>query len=216
MVVEAVQAEAGIYTPQNNFLQALRQRCTDTGTLLILDEVQTGYGRTGTLFAMEQHQLVPDILCIAKGMGGGMPIGAFIASNEVMAHLKDNPILGHISTFGGHPVSCAAALATLKTLQESQLIESVKAKEALFLKHLTHSAIKEVRSAGLMIAVELESFEFLQAVIDQCLQRGIIVDWFLFNDRSMRIAPPLIITEEEISTACSRINEAIDAALSAT
>lgn len=209
VVVEAVQAEAGIVTPNAGYLQALRKRCTETGTLLILDEIQTGFGRTGHLFGMAHSGIIPDIVCVAKAMGGGMPIGAFIASQELMGTLRNNPILGHITTFGGHPVSCAAALANLNTLLSSDLIAQVAAKEALFRTHLTHPAIKEIRSCGLMLAVEFESFQLLQVIIQQCIDRGVLVDWFLFNDCSMRIGPPLIITEEEIIDACGRITEAI-------
>ena len=177
--------------------------------LLILDEIQAGYGRTGSLFAFEQYGVVPDILLLAKGMGGGMPIGAFVAPRAIMSALSDNPILGHITTFGGHPVSCAAALATLETLLESDLIRQVKAKEQLFLELLQHPAIVEVRSAGLWMAVELESFEVVQGVIHHCLERGLVTDWFLFNNRSLRIAPPLIITEEQIRWACGVILEGV-------
>ncbi len=209
VVMETVQGEWGIRPPRDGYLQQVRERCDEVGALLILDEIQAGYGRTGSLFAFEQYGVAPDILLLAKGMGGGMPIGAFIASRAIMSALSDNPILGHITTFGGHPVSCAAALATLETLLASSLIQQVKAKEQLFLELLRHPAIVEVRSAGLWMAVELESFEAVQAVIRYCLQQGLVTDWFLFNNRALRIAPPLIITEEQIRWACGVILEAL-------
>ena len=209
VIMETVQGEWGIRPPVEGYLQKVRERCNEAGALLIFDEIQAGYGRTGSLFAFEQYGVVPDILLLAKGMGGGMPIGAFVASRAVMSALSDNPILGHITTFGGHPVSCAAALATLKALLESGLIQQVKAKEQLFLELLQHPAIVEVRSAGLWMAVELESFEVVQAVIGHCLEKGLITDWFLFNSCSLRIAPPLIITEEQIRWACGVILEGL-------
>jgi acetylornithine/succinyldiaminopimelate/putrescine aminotransferase len=225
VIVETVQAESGIYTPivntqntdgtsRNNreggYLVALKKRCKEVGALLILDEIQAGMGRTGTLWAFEQYDITPDVLLLAKGLGGGMPIGAFIADRALMYCLTNEPVLGHITTFGGHPVSCAAALATLQTLLASDLLAQVKTKEALFRRLLVHPKIREVRSAGLWLAVELESFEVLIAVINECLRNGLLTDWFLFNNRSMRIAPPLIITEAEIEWACGIIVSAID------
>ena len=210
VIVETVQGESGIKPPRPGYLKALRDRCTEVGALLILDEIQAGYGRTGSLFAFSQHEIVPDILLLAKGMGGGMPIGAFISSKEIMWSLTDNPILGHITTFGGHPVNCAAGLATLKLLLNERLWEGVPQKEARFRERLVHPAIKEIRSAGLMMGVEVSSFDQLKGIIDYCLEHGLIVDWFLFNDYTMRIAPPLIITDEQIDWACSIILEALD------
>ncbi|MEZ5040912.1 MAG: aminotransferase class III-fold pyridoxal phosphate-dependent enzyme [Saprospiraceae bacterium] len=214
VIVETVQGEAGVYPPLPGYLSQLRKRCDEVGALLVLDEIQAAYGRTGTLWGFEQHGIVPDVLLLAKGMGGGMPIGAFVASQEIMKALSTAPILGHITTFGGHPVSCAAALATLQTLLEEKYIEEVKQKEQLFLTLLTHPAIVEVRSAGLWLAVELEDFDFLQNVIKECLHQGLITDWFLFNNRSMRIAPPLIICEAEIRWACGVILDAIERTVS--
>jgi acetylornithine/succinyldiaminopimelate/putrescine aminotransferase len=205
VIVETVQAESGVHPPTNDYLKKLRNRCDETGAMLIFDEIQVGYGRTGSLFAFEQYEVVPDILLLAKGMGGGMPIGAFVANREIMKVLSFNPLLGHITTFGGHPVTCAAALATLKTLLENNLIEEVKAKEALFKKLLKHDKIKAIRSAGLIMAVELEDFATVQNVIKNCLNEGLIIDWFLFNDKCLRIAPPLIISNEEIEMACGLI-----------
>ncbi|MBV6484550.1 MAG: Putrescine aminotransferase [Flavobacteriales bacterium] len=210
VVVEPIMGEAGIIAPQNNFLQKLRARCTETGALLIFDEIQTGFGRTGKLFALEHFGVVPDILTLAKAMGGGFPIGAFVSSNAIMSSLKNNPILGHITTFGGHPVSCAAAFANLHTLlTDKELISSVAQKEQLFKQLLVHPSIKEVRSFGLMLAIEFDSFETNKAIIDKCIEKGVLTDWFLFNDKSLRIAPPLIITNEEIEWACKIILEAI-------
>ncbi|TXF89597.1 aspartate aminotransferase family protein [Neolewinella aurantiaca] len=203
VILETVQAEWGIRKPRPEWLRAVRQRCNETGALLIFDEIQAGMGRTGTLFAFEQYGVVPDILLLAKGFGGGMPLGAFIANKKVMDLFTENPVLGHITTFGGHPVSCAAGLATLKTLlSETELISSVRAKETLFHQLLVHPKIRDVRSAGLWFAVELADFDEVRTTIANCLEHGLITDWFLWNERSLRIAPPLTITEEEIREAC--------------
>ncbi len=210
VILEVVQAEAGIYKAKENYLKTVRDRCNQTGTILIFDEIQSGMGRTGCLWAFCKHFVVPDILVLAKGLGGGMPIGAFIADKKMMHALSNNPVLGHITTFGGHPVSCAAGYATLKTILESNLIGEVAVKEKLFLTHLKHSRIKNIRSAGLWLAVELESFEVIQKVIQNCLQNGLLTDWFLFNNKCLRIAPPLIITEEEILQACHIICDALN------
>lgn len=210
VIVETVQGEWGVRKPENNYLQQLRKRCNEVGALLILDEIQAGYGRTGTLFAFEQYGITPDVLLLAKGMGGGMPIGAFVAARAVMQSLTHDPILGHITTFGGHPVSCAAALATLQTLLETDLIQQVPHKEALFRSLLVHPQIIEVRSAGLLMAVDLGDFDKVQKVIQYCLQAGVLVDWFLFNSDSIRLAPPLIIEEAEIRTACNILLTAMD------
>jgi acetylornithine/succinyldiaminopimelate/putrescine aminotransferase len=210
VIVETVQGESGVQKPFGDYLKKLRARCDETGTLLILDEIQCGYGRTGTLWAFEQYGVVPDVLLLAKGMGGGMPIGAFVASKKIMNVFTDQPILGHITTFGGHPVCCAAALATLKTLLETDFIQKVKKKEALFHELLKHPKIVMLRSEGLMMAAEVSDFDYLQRISKHLIEKGLIVDWFLFNDRSIRIAPPLIITEEEIRWACAQILEALD------
>lgn len=210
VIVEPIQAEAGVIAPENNFLQHLRACCLETGTLLILDEIQTGYGRTGTLFAFEQLGIVPDILLLAKGFGGGLPLGAFIANRRVMSVLSHHPVLGHITTFGGNAVCCAASLATLKILLTENYISRVKAKEQIFRRLLVHRAIKEVRSLGLLIAVEFDNFALNKKIIDRCIAKGVITDWFLFADNCMRIAPPLIITEPQIEYACRTILEAID------
>ncbi|MDX5348629.1 MAG: aspartate aminotransferase family protein [Hymenobacteraceae bacterium] len=212
VVIETIQGEAGVRVPTLEYMQQLRERCTETGTLLVLDEIQCGFGRTGTFWAFEQFEIVPDILLCAKGMGGGMPIGAFISSCDIMNSLKDKPILGHCTTFGGHPVSCAASLATLKVIQEENLLANVEEKALLFRQLLQHPRIKEIRNFGLMMAVEFESFEVVKTIIDKAIEKGVLTDWFLFNNYSMRIAPPLIITNDEIEHACQLILEAIDEA----
>ncbi|MCC7331202.1 MAG: aspartate aminotransferase family protein [Flavobacteriales bacterium] len=211
VIVEPIMGEAGIIIPKNDFLLKLRKKCDETGSLLIFDEIQTGFGRTGKLFAFEHFQVVPDILTIAKAMGGGFPIGAFVSSNSIMSCLKNNPVLGHITTFGGHAISCVAALANLQTLiADKSLITGVEEKRKLFERNLIHPKIKKFRSFGLMIALEFESFEFNKSVIDCCITKGVLTDWFLFNSNSLRIAPPLIITESEIKFACDIILEAIN------
>jgi len=210
VLVETVQGEAGVVFSCQNWFEQLRKRCTETGTLLILDEIQCGFGRTGTLWAFEQFGVVPDILVSAKGMGGGMPISCFISSSEIMGVLKDNPVLGHITTFGGHPVSSAAALATLRTIQ-SGLLESVEEKAQLFRQHLKHKKILQFRQIGLMMALDFGSFEEVKPIIDRAIELGVITDWFLFNDKSMRIAPPLTISKNEIEEACDLVMQAISA-----
>jgi acetylornithine/succinyldiaminopimelate/putrescine aminotransferase len=210
VLVETIQGEAGIRVPDAAYMKALRERCTQTGTLLILDEIQVAMGRTGKLFAFEHFGIVPDILVLSKALGGGMPIGAFISSAKIMGTLRENPILGHITTFGGHPVCCAAGLAGLEVLLDEHLIEQVEQKEKLFRKLLVHPAIHDVRGKGLILAIELESFEFNKQVIDRCIATGIITDWFLHCSNSMRIAPPLIISNDEITKACEVILEALD------
>jgi len=209
VIIETVQGEAGIRVPELSYMQALRKRCDETGTLLILDEIQAAMGRTGKLFAFEHYGIVPDILLLAKALGGGMPIGAFVSSNQIMGALKENPILGHITTFGGHPVCCAAGLAALEVLLDENLVDIVAEKEALMRSLLVHPAIKEVRGKGLMLAIELENFDINKKIIDRCIANGVITDWFLHCDNSMRIAPPLIITHQEIKKACEVIIEAI-------
>jgi len=209
VIIETIQGEAGIRVPDAQYMTALRDKCNETGTLLILDEIQAAFGRTGKLFAFEHFNIEPDILLLAKALGGGMPVGAFISSNQVMSALKENPILGHITTFGGHPVCCAAGLAALEVLLNESLVEQVPAKEALFKKLLVHPDIKEVRGKGLMLAVDLKNFEFNKKVIDRCIENGVITDWFLHCSSAMRIAPPLTITHDEIEKACGVIREAL-------
>lgn len=210
VVVETIQGEAGAIVPQNDFLKKLSAHCKSVGALLVADEIQCGFGRTGKLFAFEHYNFIPDILCLAKGMGGGMPIGAFISSKEIMNSLTNNPILGHITTFGGHPVCCAAADATLTVLLEEKLMDGVEAKEQLFRKLLKHPKIKSINGKGLLLSVEFESYEQNKVIIDKCIEKGVITDWFLFNSHSMRIAPPLIVSEEEIQFACETIINSIN------
>lgn len=209
VIVEPIQGAAGVRLSENDYLKKLRKRCDDTGTLLVFDEIQTGFGRTGSLWAFEQYGIEPDVLLLAKAMGGGMPIGAFVAPRAMMHTFTHDPILGYITTFGGHPVCCAAALANLEVLLETDIIAQVKKKEALFRKLLVHPAIKEVRSAGLMIGVELESFDMVKKVLNRFFEIGLISIGFLFNDESFRIAPPLIISEEEIKKSCELVLDAL-------
>lgn len=201
--VEPVQGEAGVRPANPFWLEALRKKCDETGTLLVFDEIQTGYGRTGTFFAFQDYGIIPDILVLAKGMGGGMPLGAFMARSEIMDCLRRDPILGHITTFGGHPVSCAASLAALEILLHSDILQQIPAKEELFRSLLVHEKILEVRGKGLILAMEIGSFDYVQEVIHRCIEAGLISDWFLFCDSALRIAPPLTITEGEIKEACS-------------
>ncbi len=210
VVIEAIQGEAGVRVPEKAYMQALRTRCDETGTLLIFDEIQTGFGRTGRLFAFEHFGIVPDILLLAKGIGGGMPLGAFVAPKRMMDVIKDNPMLGHITTFGGHPVSCAAALASLQVIFDERLIETVDEKAALFRKELQHPKIKEIRGLGLMMCLQLENFEQVYAVSKYCAEQGLMIDWYLHCETALRIAPPLTITTDQILEACQIIRKAID------
>jgi acetylornithine/succinyldiaminopimelate/putrescine aminotransferase len=210
VVIEVIGGESGIRVPSDAYIQALRKRCTEVGALLIIDEVQTGFGRTGSFWGFEQFGIYPDILLSAKALGGGMPIGAFMASQSIMQVLKTNPVLGHITTFGGHPVCCAASLAALNVTLEENLAEQALAKGKLIRSLLVHPKIKEVRGRGLMLAAQLESFEELKSAIDGCIEKGLIIDWFLFCDDAMRIAPPLIITEAQIREAVAIILEVLD------
>lgn len=210
VLVEPIQGEAGIRLPEDNYLKKIREKCNETGSILIFDEIQTGFGRTGNLFAFQEFNVIPDIITIAKGMGGGMPIGAFVSSNEIMSSFKTNPILGHITTFGGHPVSCAAACASLDVLINENLIEDVKRKGEMFRRHLNHPEIKEIRGIGLFMAVELSNFKQVKRVIDIAIEKGLVTDWFLFHDSAFRIAPPLIINEKQILETCEILNESIE------
>ncbi|MFD2584000.1 aspartate aminotransferase family protein [Pedobacter vanadiisoli] len=203
--IEPIQGEAGICVADLSYMQALRKKCDETGTLLTFDEIQSGFGRSGKMFAFEHYQVVPDVLLLAKGIGGGMPIGAFISSLEIMSVLSHTPILGHMTTFGGHPVCCAAGLATLRTLVDGHIVDEVEQKGQLFKQLLQHPAIKEIRGKGLMLAIEFENFELNKKIIDACILDGVLSDWFLHCSNSMRIAPPLIITNEEIEEACAII-----------
>lgn len=198
VVIEPVQAEAGIIVPDNNYLNALRKRCHETGTLLIMDEIQTGFGRTGKLFGFEHSGVIPDIICFAKGMGGGMPIGAMVSSRDNLNAFTENPVLGHITTFGGHPVCCTAALACIDVIVEEQLPQAAARRQDIFKEYLQHPAVHEIRGIGLMHAVLFDSYNFNKKVIDALLENGIITDWFLFCDYGLRIGPPLTITDDEL------------------
>lgn len=209
VVIETIQAEAGVNEPDIKWLQALRKKCSETGTLLVFDEIQCGFGRTGKLWGFEHYGVVPDILLLGKALGGGMPLGAFISSHQNMQSLTNNPVLGHITTFGGHPVSCAAGMAAMHVLQDEHIVSQVEAKEQLFKSLLVHPSIKAVRSKGLLMAVELESNDKVLQVLKQCINKGLFSDWFLFAPQCIRIAPPLTITEEEINKACTIILDSI-------
>lgn len=210
VIAEPIQAERGVMVPSIEWMKMLRQRCDETGTLLVLDEIQTGFGRTGTLFAFEQFEIVPDIILLGKALGGGMPLGAFVASKEMMDSFTLNPVLGHITTFGGHPVCCAGGLAALEFLLEEKLMDHVHEKEMLFKELLQHPSIKSFRSAGLLMAIEFDAWETNKAIIDACIAKGVFTDWFLFAPHCMRLAPPLIMEEDQIRSACSIILSCCD------
>jgi len=210
VILETVQAEKGVNPPDPDWLAELHKRCKEKGALLIMDEIQTGFGRTGYLWGFQAYTVVPDILLLGKALGGGMPLGAFVAAKSMMDLFTLNPVLGHITTFGGHPVSCAAGLAAMKVLLKEKWIQKIPEKEALFKKLLVHPAIIAVRSKGLLIAVEFESFEVNKRVIDRCIANGLLTDWFLFGANCLRIAPPLNISKKEIKKACSTILKAIN------
>ena len=224
VIAETIQAEAGVIVPEEKWMQALRQKCYKTGAMLILDEIQCGFGRNGTLWAFQQFEIVPDILLLGKALGGGMPLGAFIADKTLMDNFASNPVLGHINTFGGHPVCCAAGNAAMQVLLRENIVDAVFDKEKLFLEHLQSQKIKSVRSKGLMIALEFENFEENKKVIDALLQLpgntmsttnstsspAVFTDWFLFAPQCLRIVPPLTITHDEIIFVCSIITQTLD------
>tara|TARA_B100001173_G_scaffold307449_1_gene316041 strand:- start:1002 stop:2195 length:1194 start_codon:yes stop_codon:yes gene_type:complete len=210
IVIEAFQAEAGIVIPEKGYIKAIRDRCTEVGALMIVDEIQTGFGRTGTLFGFQHHQITPDIITIAKGMGGGMPIGAFVSKKEIMEKLTHNPVLGHITTFGGNAVSCAASLACLEEIKENELTKNVQNLSSIFLTQLKHPAIVETRGVGFFICVEFKNQAFNFGVIKKCIQKGVITDWFLFNDKCLRISPPLNLQKETAIECCYKILEAVE------
>lgn len=209
VLMEPVQAEVGVGAPDAGYLAAIRKRCDEVGALLIFDEIQTGMGRTGTLFRFQKENVVPDILLVAKAFGGGMPLGAFISSREKFEVFQDNPFLGHITTFGGHPVCCVAGNAALKVITEDGHLEQVEAKGQLFEDLLKHSKINKVTRVGLMMALHFDDFEMNKKVIDICIENGLITDWFLFAPQCLRIAPPLIIEEADIRKACGIILESL-------
>ena len=210
IVMETVQGEAGIRISDAAYFKALKQSCDQHGVLLVLDEIQCGMGRTGKMFAFEHYNFVPDIVCLSKSLGGGMPLGAFISSPQIMQSLAHNPILGHITTFGGHPVCCAAGLAALEFTLSHNLIDDIKEKENFFRNLLKHPKIQEIRGVGLLMALQFDTFENNKKIIDCCIKNGLISDWFLFCDNAMRLAPPLIITHAEIAEACEIILASID------
>jgi acetylornithine/N-succinyldiaminopimelate aminotransferase len=210
VILETIQAESGITAPAKQWMQQLRKKCTEQGALLILDEIQAGFGRTGTLWAFEQFDIVPDVLLLGKALGGGMPLGAFIANKKLMQTLSFNPVLGHITTFGGHPVSCAAGKAAFEVLLQGNYINEIKNKEAFLIEQSHHPLIKKIKHFGLWASLQFESPEIAQNIIHNCVNKGIITDWFLFATDCLRIAPPLIIQEQEIVEACDIILSAID------
>ena len=211
VLCEPVQGEAGVRPPKDGYLQALRKRCTEVGALLIFDEIQTGMGRTGEMFAMQKYGVTPDIVCLAKALGGGMPLGAFVSSQEIMSTLTHNPVLGHITTFGGHPVCCAAGLAAMKFLQENKVVEDVERKGALYEELLKdHPAVKEIRRSGMLLAIELGESEKLYKIMDLFIEEGILSDWFLFCDTAFRISAPLVISDEEIRDSVRIIRNCLD------
>lgn len=210
-IIEPVQGEGGVRTPVEGYLEAVRQKCTQTGTILIFDEIQTGFGRCGKLFAAEKWDVVPDIITLAKALGGGMPLGVLAASSELMSKWQSNPVLGHITTFGGHPVSCAAALASLKILLREDWIANADRKGLLYKTILeNHTAVKEIRQVGLLLAVDLGESRAAERILPLLIEEGIMSDWFLFDENSFRIAPPLSITDEEIIYSASLIAAALD------
>ncbi|MFV0530206.1 MAG: aspartate aminotransferase family protein [Flavobacteriales bacterium] len=210
VILETIQGAAGFIVPKNNYLQQVKKRCNEVGALLILDEIQPGFGRTGKLFAFQKYNVVPHIVVMGKGMGGGMPIGAFISSSQIMSCLKHQPALGHITTFGGHPVIAAAAHATLKELLNTSLMNQVEEKVAVFKSLLKHPKIKSIRGTGLMIAIELESKEYVAKVIQKCMEKRLIVFSLLFENQCLRITPPLTITKSEVRVGCKIILEVLD------
>jgi len=212
VILETVQAESGVIQPTKGWMQSIRKKCDEHNALMILDEIQAGFARTGSLWGFEQFDIVPDVLLLGKALGGGMPLGAFIADRNLMSTLTHDPALGHITTFGGHPVSCAAGKVAFEVLLDGNYIAEVKKKEQILLNNIHHSSIIKIRSAGLWASLEFDSFETNKKIIGRCIEKGLITDWFLFAPQCLRIAPPLIITEEELMHVCALINEAIDEA----
>ena len=211
VLCEPVQGEAGVRPPHEGYLQALRRRCDEVGALLIFDEIQMGMGRSGEMFAMQKYGVVPDIVCLAKALGGGMPLGAFVASQQIMSSLTHDPVLGHITTFGGHPVCCAAGLAAMRFLKENRIVEDVERKGALYEELLgDHASVKEIRRSGLLMAVELGESEKLYKIMELFIEEGILSDWFLFCDTAFRISPPLVISDDEISDSVAIIRRCLD------
>jgi acetylornithine/succinyldiaminopimelate/putrescine aminotransferase len=210
VIVETIQGDAGIRIPRQTYLDALRERCTEVGALLIFDEIQSGMGRTGKLFAFEHYRVIPDILCSAKALGGGLPLGAFISSYEIMQCLTEKPMLGHITTFGGNPLACAASLSCLELMEEESILAGVEVKGLLFEALLSHPRIVEIRRKGLYFAFEFANPQEVQEVVEYCMKKGVICFWFLSCPEAFRIAPPLNISEDDIRKACAIILEAIE------
>jgi acetylornithine/succinyldiaminopimelate/putrescine aminotransferase len=210
VILETIQGGAGFIAPKNNYLQKVKQRCEKVGALLILDEIQTGIGRTGKFWGFENFNVVPDIIITGKGLGGGMPIGAFIARSELMDLLKENPVLGHITTFGGHPVIAAAGVATIETIQQSHLMAEALKKEQLIRKHLQHPLIEEIRGKGLMLSAIMKRPEIASEVVLRCMDKGLILFFLLFEKKAVRMTPPLTISEEEIIKGCEIILEVLN------
>jgi len=210
VIAETIQAEAGIIAPDPEWIKALRDRCSETGCLLVLDEIQAGFGRTGRLWGFEHFDIVPDILLLGKALGGGLPLGAFVAGKNLMDHLTDHPVLGHITTFGGHPLSCAAGLAGLEVIIEQSLPLTVAKKAELIRNELKHPSIRALRSFGLWMAVEFADFDTCKKVIDRCIELGVLTDWFLFASNCLRISPPLTISEDELKKAMVILNQAME------
>lgn len=213
VIIETVQSEAGIIAPEQEWLQQLRDKCTATGCLLIFDEIQCGFGRTGKLWGFEHFGLQPDMVLLGKALGGGMPMGALVAPAAMMNAFTHNPVLGHMTTFGGHPVCCAAGMAAMQVLFEEQLIEQVAAKEQLFRQLLAGAPVKQIRSKGLLMAVELQSAQHVLNTLQHCISEGLFSDWFLFADNCIRVAPPLTISEAEIHKACAILSKCIRSGL---
>jgi acetylornithine/succinyldiaminopimelate/putrescine aminotransferase len=211
VILEPIQGEAGVILPEKNYLYEIQKRCKDVGALMILDEIQTGMGRTGSMFAFEKENAKPDILLLAKAFGGGLPLGAFISSREIMSELSHDPALGHLTTFGGHPLSCAASLAAIEVLEKDNLAERANFLEKIFKEKLgQHHAVKEIRGRGLMLAIELNQHQQLMQTVKSCRENGLLVDWFLFNDRSIRLYPPLIVSDQEANTIIEKLLSSLD------
>ena len=210
VILETIQGGAGFILPQNDYLQKVKARCQKVGALLILDEIQPGFGRTGTFFGFENFEVEPDIVVMGKGMGGGLPVGAFTASHKLMKLLENHPKLGHITTFGGNPVIAAACLATLREIRDSKLLTEISKKEALFRAELDHPKINSIQGKGLMLAPMLENAEIANLVVLKCIEKGLILFWLLWEKKALRISPPLTITEKEIKKGCAIIRSVLD------
>ena len=210
VILETIQGGAGFVLPENDYLKKVKKRCEEVGSLLILDEIQPGFGRTGSFFGFEHYSVEPDIVVMGKGMGGGLPVGAFSASSLLMKVLMNNPKLGHISTFGGNPVIAAACLATLRELRDSNIILQIKKKEAIFRDELKHEKIKEIRGKGLMLAIILKDSDTANKVVLRCMDKGLLLFWLLWEKKAVRISPPLIIKEKEIRKGCAIIRDVLD------